>query len=177
VLPTDERIVLVGGSRYGFRSDRVDEIGGRKCRAYTVAGLELVTEKRTEHLSTEDLAWLKRYARLARQGRIGTDFKFPVKASLPPPIRTPMTFDEYAAADPSEPPPHLGRPMQLTQKRMALKATVWMCDREAWPIRTDKLIGLVTILTPAGDHIGKLDAFLRTRMPPGFPLKLDVPIL
>ena len=83
----------------------------------------------------------------------------------------------YAAADPNEPPPHLGRPMQLTQKRKELKATVWMCDREAWPIRTDKLIGLVTILTPAGDHIGKLDAFLRTKMPPGFPLKLDVPIL
>lgn len=163
---------------YGFRSDRVDEISGRQCRAYAVADLELVSEKRTEHLSQEDLAWLKRFSRDARQGRIPPDFKFPERASLPPPEREPpLTFDEYERADPANGIPHLGRPMRLTSKRRPLKATVWMCDSDEWPIRTDILLRLVTVLTPAGKHIGKLERFLKTRMPQGFPLKLDVPVL
>jgi hypothetical protein len=57
-----------------------------------------------------------------------------------------------------------------------LKGMVWVCDSDAWPLSTNVLLKLLTVLAPAGAHLQKVEDFLQTTMPPGFPIKLDVPV-
>lgn len=165
----------------GFRHDREEEISGRTCRVYNINGLDIVSETRTEHLNDADIKWNKQHRKDLQAGRVPEDFEFPVRQSLPPPDRPKLTFDEYAAmaggALKGGPmPPHLGRTMRIKSSVKHVKGMVWMCDADAWPLSTNVMLKLLTVLAPAGEHLKKVEAFLRTTMPPGFPLKLDVPV-
>lgn len=165
----------------GWRRDRTEEIAERVCRVYNINGLDVVQVSRTEHLSEEDMRWNKQHRKNLQAGRVPPNFEFPVRQSLPPPQRPRLSFDEYAAQaagtqQGGAPPPHLGRPMRTKSHVKHLKGMVWVCDSDAWPLSTNVLLKLLTVLAPAGAHLQKVEDFLQTTMPPGFPIKLDVPV-
>ncbi|EJW79593.1 hypothetical protein WUBG_09499 [Wuchereria bancrofti] len=95
------------------------------------------------------------------------------RKSLPPPRRTTVTWEEYinAAAGLA---PSLGRAQVLKQNTKKFKALVAMA--EDFPLSIDVLLDILEIVAPF-KHFDKLRCFCKVRMPPGFPVRIEIPIL
>ena len=117
--------------------------------------------------------------------------KKPHRHSLAPPPPPRVTYDEYfdgnAAFAPfvlynpatqSHPflhPPLLSRPHQTTSSKRTFSASVWMTDD--FPLKTDTVVSLLDLVAPHQRHVEKVRNFLEQRLPPGFPMKVKVPIV
>ncbi|CAD6200316.1 unnamed protein product, partial [Caenorhabditis auriculariae] len=95
------------------------------------------------------------------------------RKSLPPPGRLPTTWEEYAGSAPGA-PPQLGRPQVLKTNEKNFKALVGMC--EDFPLTVEVLVDLLEVVAPF-KHLDKLRRFCTARLPPGFPVCVEIPLL
>ena len=111
--------------------------------------------------------------------------------SLPPPPPPSLSFDEYfrdneafapfvlynpaTQKHPFLPPPLLSRAHQTTVSTKRFSATVWMTDD--FPLRTETIVAILDLVAPHQRHVEKVRNFLEQRLPPGFPVKVKVPIV
>lgn len=103
--------------------------------------------------------------------------------SLPEPTnRAQVPFEEYFAeadADPSQlaalPYIHMGRKLSAKEQRKKLAASIWMAHD--FPLTIDQLLPLFEIMSPSNDHFNKLREFVSLKLPPGFPVQVELPVL
>ncbi|XP_035698756.1 ankyrin repeat domain-containing protein 13C-like [Branchiostoma floridae] len=129
-----------------------------------------------EHLSAEDLKKNKELLDSLSRGFFvenSCDQPCVRRESIQPPPPSPVSWDEYVTA-PSGRWPHLGRPMVIKETRKSLKATVAMS--EEFPIRLDRLLDVLEIIAPF-KHFLKLREFVQLKLPSGFPVKIEIPVL
>jgi hypothetical protein len=69
---------------------------------------------------------------------------------------------------------HLGRPMKIVEENKKYTATAWMAD--SFPLALDTVIGILEMLAPQHRHIEKLKSFIQNNLPPGFPVKIEIPV-
>jgi len=83
---------------------------------------------------------------------------------------------DYFTAAPSDATSELLFPGEaVSTKTKTLAGTVWMCDD--FPISLKQLLPLFELLAPTNNHFEKLQAFLSQTLPPGFPIKLEMPVV
>ncbi|KAL5249974.1 hypothetical protein ACHWQZ_G015896 [Mnemiopsis leidyi] len=169
---------LQGG--WVYKHDKSEEVGDFTTSVFGVNGMVLNSRKRREHLSKEDvmknkaalesiskgsIQWLQQQEELPR-GR----------GSLMPPPKPTMTWDEYlnSPLEGDQKGRHLGRPIQLKQDKKALKASIWMT--EDFPVKVEILLSILEVMAPF-KHFSKLKDFINMKIPPGFPVKVEVPVL
>eukprot|EP00123_Amoebidium_parasiticum_P009857 comp19749_c0_seq1/m.23586 comp19749_c0_seq1/g.23586 ORF comp19749_c0_seq1/g.23586 comp19749_c0_seq1/m.23586 type:complete len:469 (-) comp19749_c0_seq1:568-1974(-) len=162
---------------------RRETIGPYSTDVYSVENCVAVMRKRKEHLSEEDLK--RRKQALSQMRRVtesekslsanlsGDPPKPQHRQSLPPPPPPPITEEEYFNPS-STSPVHLGRPINLKETRKALYPKVWMA--ESFPLATDTVLKILQIVAPSNRHFDKLASFIDAHLPPGFPIRLDIPI-
>eukprot|EP00127_Corallochytrium_limacisporum_P003995 Clim_evm44s156 gene=Clim_evmTU44s156 len=98
---------------------------------------------------------------------------------LPPVPEPTWLFDDYLAADTgtdegkrlAQP----GRPQKIKVKSRTLTGQVFMSDD--FPVDFDIVMGLLSVAAPNHRLLRRLNDFISTEMPPGFPVKLDMPIV
>eukprot|EP00116_Pleurobrachia_bachei_P009331 sb/3469593/ len=163
-----------------YKEDKCEDIGDFNTQVYSVNGMVLNSRKRREHLSKEDVQknkaalesiskgsvqWLQQQDELPRGRR-----------SLIPPQKPEMTWDEYITSPPDSEGKgkHLGRPITLKQDRKPLKANIWMT--EEFPVKVEILLSILEVMAPF-KHFSKLKDFINMKIPPGFPVKVEVPVL
>lgn len=163
-----------------YKHDKCEEVGAFTTQVYGVNGMILNSRKRREHLSKEDvqknkaalesiskgsIQWLQQQEELPR-GR----------GSLNPPLKPAMSWEEYlnTPLDPEQRGYHLGRPILLKQDKKALKANIWMT--EEFPVKVEILLSILEVMAPF-KHFSKLKDFINMKIPPGFPVKVEVPVL
>jgi len=95
------------------------------------------------------------------------------RASLNPPPESNITWDEYVVAPPGQ-CPLLGRNLVYKESSKSFKATVAMSPD--FPLTVDMLLNVLEVITPF-KHLSKLRQFVLMKLPPGFPVKIDIPIL
>ena len=103
--------------------------------------------------------------------------------SLPPPKNCiDIPFEEYFPAvgtDANElaalPYIHLGRKLAAKEQRKKLPASIWMSHD--FPLSIDQLLPLFEILSPSNEHFDKLREFISLKLPPGFPVQVELPVL
>ncbi|XP_051170827.1 ankyrin repeat domain-containing protein 13C isoform X1 [Leptopilina boulardi] len=157
-----------------FREDRREMVGPFNADFYQINGMILASRKRREHLSEEDLQKNKAIMELLTKGSSQRLKGPPVrKASLNPPPETNIPWEEYLAA-PSGQCPLLGRSLVYKESSKSFKATVAMSSE--FPLTVDMLLNLLEVIAPF-KHFSKLRQFVLMKLPPGFPVKLDIPIL
>ncbi|RXG55029.1 Ankyrin repeat domain-containing protein 13C [Armadillidium vulgare] len=160
-----------------FKADKEEMVGKYKAKFYCLNGLTIVSRKRREHLSDEDLQKNKAIMESFTKGGSSHAFdldKQPVRRqSLDPPKKTNVTWEEYIKAEPGH-PPHLGRPLVSKESSKSFRATVAMS--EDFPLTTEKLLSVLEVIAPF-KHFAKLRDFIQMKLPPGFPVKIDIPIL
>ncbi|XP_054646198.1 ankyrin repeat domain-containing protein 13C-A isoform X2 [Dunckerocampus dactyliophorus] len=157
-----------------FREDKTERVGNFVADFYSVNGLVLESRKRREHLSEEDILRNKAIMESLSKGGNLTDQNFePVRRqSLTPPSPNVASWEEYITADYGK-APQLGRELVCKESKKNFKATVAMS--QDFPLSIDSLLNVLEVIAPF-KHFNKLREFVQMKLPPGFPVKLDIPV-
>ncbi|XP_076441536.1 ankyrin repeat domain-containing protein 13C-like isoform X1 [Babylonia areolata] len=156
-----------------FREDKTEMVGDFKADFYYVNGLILQSRKRREHLTPEDVQ--KNKAIMENIGRGSWDQSPPQverRRSMTPPSRSSVTWEEYMTA-PAGTPPCLARPLIAKENSKAFKATVAMS--EDFPMTVEILLDVLEVVAPF-KQFQKLRDFMMTKLPSGFPVKIEIPV-
>ncbi|XP_039286008.1 ankyrin repeat domain-containing protein 13C isoform X2 [Nilaparvata lugens] len=160
-----------------FREDRKEMVGSFHSEFYVINGMVLESRKRREHLSEEDLQKNKAIMESLTKGNTqGLDSNGePMRRSslTPPPCRQ-VTWQEYIDAPVPGEHPLLGRELVHKETSKVFKATVAMSPD--FPLSVDMLLNVLEVIAPF-KHFSKLREFVQMKLPPGFPVKIDIPIL
>eukprot|EP00049_Salpingoeca_infusionum_P004132 m.75018 g.75018 ORF g.75018 m.75018 type:complete len:443 (-) comp12431_c0_seq1:226-1554(-) len=161
-------------SFFGLGSPKVEVIGSYTCDVYSLSDLSVVSTVRTEHQCPETKRWWKE-AKAAMRGGVPLDAYMeklppPMHAIEPAPVAE-MSWEEYIAASAK---PALGRPREEQVRSKNIKASLWMSDR--FPITPQDLLDILGVFEAAHPNIKALKQFLSHNMPPGFPVKVSVPL-
>ena len=157
------------------KGNKKETIGPYGCDIYSIQGLTVEEKTRKEHLSAEELSQNNTLADELNAGEPELIEKSvgdkPRKFSLAPPPATDITFEKYLN---STSIPLLGREHKASSKSKSFKAEVAMT--ESFPLSLETLLSILEVVAPVG-QIGKLRKVLKLKLPPGFPVKIDVPIV
>lgn len=161
-----------------FREDRKEMVAGQyDSELYTVHGLTLESRKRREHLSSDDLqknkAILESFTKgnnLQNLDQNGIPLR---RTSLIPPPEKNVTWEEYITAEVNS-YPRLGRDLVYKESTKNFKATVAMSSD--FPLSVDMLLNVLEVIAPF-KHFSKLRDFITLKLPAGFPVKVEIPIL
>jgi hypothetical protein len=160
-----------------FKQEKTEEIGGFASECYCVEGLTLVSKKRREHLTHEDIKKNKTFYKSISTGKAPVMdqeiWNLQHRKSLPPPPKSDVTWEEYACSKAGA-APCLGRKQIAKSSARNFKAIVAMSAE--FPVSVDVLVDILEILAPV-KHLSKLRQLCESRLPPGFPVKLEVPLL
>ncbi|KAI6218180.1 Ankyrin repeat-containing protein [Aphelenchoides fujianensis] len=149
-----------------FRQDRTEEICGYPSDFFEVQNLNLVTKKRREHLTAEDVRKNKSIMNKFTNGHVVDDREMSwskQRPSLPPPIPPEISFEEYIS---SVDPIPLGR--QPVVKTNTKSYTAMIAMSKEFPLSVNLLVDALEVLAPV-KRINKFREFCRSKLPPGFP--------
>lgn len=157
-----------------FREDKTERVGNFLADFYLVNGLVLESRKRREHLSEEDILRNKAIMEsLSKGGNIMEQNFEPIRRqSLTPPPQNTITWEEYISAENGK-APHLGRELVCKESKKMFKATIAMSQE--FPLGIESLLNVLEVIAPF-KHFNKLREFVQMKLPPGFPVKLDIPV-
>ncbi|NXW27781.1 A13CA protein, partial [Phaetusa simplex] len=151
-----------------------ERVGNFLADFYLVNGLVLESRKRREHLSEEDILRNKAIMEsLSKGGNLMEQNFEPVRRqSLTPPSPNTITWEEYISAENGK-APHLGRELVCKESKKTFKATIAMSQE--FPLGIESLLNVLEVIAPF-KHFNKLREFVQMKLPPGFPVKLDIPV-
>uniref|UniRef100_A0A8C1XTT2 Ankyrin repeat domain 13C n=1 Tax=Cyprinus carpio TaxID=7962 RepID=A0A8C1XTT2_CYPCA len=157
-----------------FREDKTERVGNFLADFYMVNGLVLESRKRREHLSEEDILRNKAIMESFSKGGsiIEQSFEPVRRQSLTAPSPNTISWEEYITAEMGK-APHLGRELVCKESKKNFKATVAMS--QDFPLGIESLLNVLEVIAPF-KHFNKLREFVQMKLPPGFPVKLDIPV-
>uniref|UniRef100_A0A8C7MZ62 Ankyrin repeat domain-containing protein 13C-like n=1 Tax=Oncorhynchus kisutch TaxID=8019 RepID=A0A8C7MZ62_ONCKI len=157
-----------------FREDKTERVGNFLADFYSVNGLVLESRKRREHLSEEDVLRNKAIMESLSKGGnlVEQNYEPQRRLSLTAPDPNTISWEEYISAEHGK-APHLGRELVCKESKKNFKATVAMS--QDFPLGIGSLLNVLEVIAPF-KHFNKLREFVQMKLPPGFPVKLDIPV-
>uniref|UniRef100_A0A9L0RL11 Ankyrin repeat domain 13A n=1 Tax=Equus caballus TaxID=9796 RepID=A0A9L0RL11_HORSE len=165
---------------WGWRTDKAEVVNGYEAKVYTVNNVSVITKIRTEHLTEEEK---KRYKadRNPLESLLGTvEHQFGAQGDLTTECATAnnptaITPDEYFNEEFDLKDRDIGRPKELTIRTQKFKATLWMC--EEFPLSlVEQVIPIIDLMARTSAHFARLRDFIKLEFPPGFPVKIEIPL-
>ena len=164
-----------------WREDRAEQLGKFQADFYTVNGMVLESRKRREHLSEEDLQKNRAIIDSFSKGNtqmIDNENNPAVEVnrrpSLSPPAAPAITWEQYCSTLAGD-PPLLARKIVSKTNSKQFKATVAMS--EEFPMKVEMLLAVLEVIAPQFKHFNKLKDFVNLKLPPGFPIQVNIPVL
>ena len=163
-----------------WKEDRAEQLGKFQADFYSVNGMILESRKRREHLSEDDLQKNKAIIDSFSKGNakmIDTEAKPEEvirRESLPPPNAPCLTWDDYVAC-PVGQLPILARKQVSKTSSKHFKASIAMS--EEFPMKVEMLLAVLEVIAPQFKHFNKLRDFVNLKLPPGFPIQVNIPVL
>uniref|UniRef100_A0A3Q1ENK3 Ankyrin repeat domain 13C n=1 Tax=Acanthochromis polyacanthus TaxID=80966 RepID=A0A3Q1ENK3_9TELE len=173
-VPSESFVVLDNEQKVYQRIHHEERVGNFLADFYSVNGLVLESRKRREHLSEEDILRNKAIMESLSKGGnlIEQNFEPVRRQSLTPPAPNTISWEEYITADNGR-APHLGRELVCKESKKNFKATIAMS--QDFPLGIESLLNVLEVIAPF-KHFNKLREFVQMKLPPGFPVKLDIPV-
>ncbi|CAG0888436.1 unnamed protein product [Cyprideis torosa] len=189
-----------------FQGYRVAQIGEHQVDFYHLEGFKMIQRKRREHLSPEDIkknkAMLDVFSAVQSKAQLQEAsvvsfrncskllalvwwlpedekvivtlmFQIPRRNTIPPPKKKKISWREYISA-PAGQPPVLGRDWDLKDSSKTFRPTLGMSP--TYPLSVDMLLDVLEIVAPL-KQFNKLKDFVEIKLPPGFPIRIELPIL
>ncbi|XP_047285766.1 ankyrin repeat domain-containing protein 13A isoform X5 [Homo sapiens] len=165
---------------WGWRTDKAEVVNGYEAKVYTVNNVNVITKIRTEHLTEEEK---KRYKadRNPLESLLGTvEHQFGAQGDLTTECATAnnptaITPDEYFNEEFDLKDRDIGRPKELTIRTQKFKAMLWMC--EEFPLSlVEQVIPIIDLMARTSAHFARLRDFIKLEFPPGFPVKIEIPL-
>uniref|UniRef100_A0A672ZSX9 Ankyrin repeat domain-containing protein n=1 Tax=Sphaeramia orbicularis TaxID=375764 RepID=A0A672ZSX9_9TELE len=139
---------------WGWRSEKSEMVSGYEAKVYSATNVELVTRSRTEHLSDQDNN---------------------VSQCASPHNPTAITAEEYFNPEFNLNGRDIGRPIELTSKVQRFKATLWLSETHPLSL-AEQVTPIIDLMAISNAHFAKLRDFITLRLPPGFPVKIEIPL-
>uniref|UniRef100_UPI00398E9B96 ankyrin repeat domain-containing protein 13A n=1 Tax=Pristiophorus japonicus TaxID=55135 RepID=UPI00398E9B96 len=166
---------------WGWRTDKTDVVQEYEAKVFTVSNVNVVTRSRTEHLTDEDKAKYKDDKNLLESllGKVEEHIT-PQNGHLvteTATINNPTSImpEEYFNPEFDLGDRDIGRPMELCIKLRKFKATLWLCDD--YPLSfAEQVIPIIDLMARSSTHFAKLRDFITLQLPPGFPVKIEIPL-
>nr|XP_039259237.1 ankyrin repeat domain-containing protein 13C-like [Styela clava] len=162
-----------------FKQDKCEKIGKFPADFYRLKGLTFQTRKRREHLSEEDIrknrALRDAFSRGENTEQVLEEAEGGIekRKSLPVPSKPEMTWDQYIKSPPGD-YECLGRKTKVKTSMKTFEPLLGM-SRE-FPVTLENLLPILEALGPKAKLFSKLRDFVTMKLPPGFPVRIDLPI-
>ncbi|XP_041437605.1 ankyrin repeat domain-containing protein 13B isoform X1 [Xenopus laevis] len=166
----------------GWRSEKTEVVNGYEAKVYGASNVELITRTRTEHLSDQHKGKskgsktpLQSFLGIAEQHVGPNNGQTLITQTFSQTNPTAITPDEYF--DPNFELGHrdMGRPMELTTKTQKFKAKLWLCEDHPLSL-SEQVAPIIDLMAISNALFAKLRDFITLRLPPGFPVKIEIPI-
>ncbi|XP_075829146.1 ankyrin repeat domain-containing protein 13D isoform X2 [Microtus pennsylvanicus] len=155
---------------WGWRSEKMETVSGYEAKVYSATNVELVTRTRTEHLSDQD--------KLRSKGKPRGEDSVPVLPGDGPAALLPqwaISPEEYFDPSFSLESRNIGRPIEMSSKVQRFKATLWLSEEHPLSLG-DQVTPIIDLMAISNAHFAKLRDFITLRLPPGFPVKIEIPL-
>ena len=170
-------------------------VNGLEASVYSVSGAQLITRQRTEHLPDRVKRQLKQSFNplhnllgfMGQQADMSSLNQEPDTSELPlpdgeyPPISScikPTLWEYfYPEIDKNGIPKDIiiGNIPEINEKVQKFKGTVWLADE--FPLSVEEhVLPVIELISMNMPHFSKLKEFLAMKIPPGFPVKLELPL-
>ncbi|VTJ51130.1 Hypothetical predicted protein [Marmota monax] len=99
----------------------------------------------------------------------------PVQQAASPTNPTAISPDEYFDPSFSLESRNIGRPIEMSSKVQRFKATLWLSEEHPLSLG-DQVTPIIDLMAISNAHFAKLRDFITLRLPPGFPVKIEIPL-
>ncbi|XP_073202939.1 ankyrin repeat domain-containing protein 13D isoform X2 [Lepidochelys kempii] len=165
---------------WGWRSEKMEVISGYEAKVYSASNVELITKTRTEHLSDQDKSRTKgsktpfqSFLGIAQQHASHNGAPVLQSATLTNP--TAITPEEYFDPSFNLEARNIGRPIEISNKVQRFKATLWLCEDHPLSL-VEQVTPIIDLMAISNAHFAKLRDFITLKLPPGFPVKIEIPL-
>ncbi|KAG8596837.1 hypothetical protein GDO81_002066 [Engystomops pustulosus] len=165
---------------WGWRTDKAELVNGYEAKVYSANNVNVVTKTRTEHL-TEDEKSRYKADRNFLESLLGTvEHQFGAQGDLTTEFATAnnptaITPEEYFNPNFDLKNRDIGRPKELAIRTQKFKGTLWMC--EDFPLSlAEQVTPIIDLMARTSSHFAHLRDFITLQFPPGFPVKIEIPL-
>uniref|UniRef100_A0ABM5F2H1 Ankyrin repeat domain-containing protein 13A isoform X1 n=2 Tax=Pogona vitticeps TaxID=103695 RepID=A0ABM5F2H1_9SAUR len=179
----DTRSIAFERNTSGFwvwKTERSEVVSQYEAKVYTANNLNVVTKIRTEHLTEEEK---RRYKadRNPLESFLGTiEHEHGAQQDLTTEYATTnnptaITPEEYFNPQFDLKDRDIGRPKEVTIRTQKFKANLWMS--EDFPLSlVEQVSPIVDLMARTSAHFARLKDFITLDFPPGFPVKIEIPL-
>ncbi|KAG7479599.1 ankyrin repeat domain-containing protein 13B [Solea senegalensis] len=167
----------------GWRSEKTETVNGYEAKVYAASNVELITRTRTDHLSDQNKnktkggkTPLQNFLGIAEQ-HMGPNNGALVTQMSSPAVTNPaaLTAEEYFNPGLSPTQRDIGHACQLTTKTQRFKAKLWLCESHPLSL-AEQVVPIIDLMAISNALFAKLRDFITLRLPPGFPVKIEIPL-
>ncbi|NXH45969.1 AN13A protein, partial [Dicaeum eximium] len=164
-----------------WRTEKSEGVNGYEAKVYMANNVNVITRIRTEHLTEEEK---RRYKadRNPLESFLGTvehecgaqsTSRTTEYATTNNP--TAITLEEYFNPEFDLKGRDIGRPKEVTVRTQKFKATLWMS--EEFPLSLmEQVTPIIDLMARTSAHFARLKDFITLEFPPGFPVKIEIPL-
>ncbi|XP_068166022.1 ankyrin repeat domain-containing protein 13A [Antennarius striatus] len=165
---------------WGWRSDKTEEVNGFEAKVFSVNNVNVVIRTRTEHLTDEEKTRIKSERNIlgsllgtveqhiSAQGDLTLEY---ATANNP----TAITPEEYFNPDFILGNRDIGRPIELSIRTQKFKGTLWMSEEHPLSF-VEQVTPIIDLMARTSSHFARLRDFINLKFPPGFPVKIEIPL-
>ncbi|XP_064582734.1 ankyrin repeat domain-containing protein 13A isoform X2 [Zonotrichia leucophrys gambelii] len=164
-----------------WRTEKSEGVNGYEAKVYTANNVNVITRIRTEHLTEEekrrykaDRSPLESFLGTVEHecGAQSTSRTTEYAATNNP---TAITLEEYFNPEFDLKGRDIGRPKEVTVRTQKFKATLWMS--EEFPLSLmEQVTPIIDLMARTSAHFARLRDFITLEFPPGFPVKIEIPL-
>ncbi|KAI3372090.1 hypothetical protein L3Q82_006945 [Scortum barcoo] len=141
---------------------------------------EVAKRTRTEHLTDEEKARIKSERNIL-ESLLGTveqhisaqgDLTLEYATATNP---TAITPEEYFDPDFDLGDRDIGRPIELSIRTQKFKGTLWMSEEHPLSL-VEQVTPIIDLMARTSSHFARLRDFVALKFPPGFPVKIEIPL-
>ncbi|KAJ6657245.1 hypothetical protein lerEdw1_002612 [Lerista edwardsae] len=165
----------------GWKSEKTEMVNGYEAKVYGASNVELITRTRTDHLSEQHKGKskggktpLQSFLGIAEQ-HVGPNNGALITQTLSHTNPTAITAEEYFNPSFELGSRDMGRPIELTTKTQKFKAKLWLCEDHPLSL-AEQVAPIIDLMAISNALFAKLRDFITLRLPPGFPVKIEIPI-
>ncbi|XP_041756401.1 ankyrin repeat domain-containing protein 13A isoform X2 [Coregonus clupeaformis] len=165
---------------WGWRSDKTEVVNGFEAKVFTVNNVNVVIRTRTEHLTDEEKTRIKS-ERNVLESLLGTveqqisaqgDLTLEYATATNP---TAITPEEYFDPEFDLEDRDIGRPIELSIRTQKFKGTLWMSEEHPLSL-VEQVTPIIDLMARTSTHFARLQDFVTLKFPPGFPVKIEIPL-
>ncbi|KAK0138110.1 Ankyrin repeat domain-containing protein 13A [Merluccius polli] len=165
---------------WGWRTDKTEMVNGFESKVFSVNNVNVIIRTRTEHLTDEEKARIKSERNvlesllgtveqhISAQGDMTLEF---ATATNPTAITPEEYFDPQFDLENRD----IGRPIELSIRTQKFKGTLWMSEEHPLSL-VEQVTPIIDLMARTSSHFARLRDFVTLNFPPGFPVKIEIPL-